>query len=74
MRGVVGPAGTPRDVVEYWENVFERMVKTPTWRKYLEENQVDDAFQKGANLARSADEFIAQRRGIFKEAGIQTYR
>lgn len=74
MRGMLGPPGTPRDVVEYWENVFERMVKTPTWRKYLEENQVDDAFQKGANLARSAEEFIAQRREIFKEAGIQTHR
>lgn len=74
MRGVVGPPGIPRDVVEYWENVLERMVKTDTWRKYLEENQVDDGFQKGARLARSAEEFIAQRREIFKEAGIQTYR
>src|SRR5688572_8222245 len=52
MRGVVGPPGMPRDAVEYWENVFERMVKTATWRKYLEENQVDDGFQKGAGLAR----------------------
>jgi putative tricarboxylic transport membrane protein len=74
MRGIVGPPGISRDVVEYWENVFERMVKTPSWRKYLEENQVEDGFQKGAALTRSAEEFIAQRREIFKEAGIQTYR
>lgn len=59
---------------EYWENLFERLSKTDTWRKYLEENQVEDGFQKGADLARSAEEFIAQRREIFKEAGIPMYR
>ena len=74
MRGVIAPPGIPREAVEYWEKVFERMVKTDTWRRYLEENQVEDGFQKGAPLARSAEEFIAQRREIFKEAGIQTYR
>jgi len=74
MRGVVGPPGIPREVAEYWENVFERMVKTDAWRKYLDENQVEDGFQRSAELAQSAVEFIAQRRQIFKEAGIQTYR
>ena len=74
MRGVVGPPGIPREVVEYWESVFERMVKTDAWRKYLEENQVEDGFQKSAELVQSAMDFIAQRRQIFKEAGIQTYR
>jgi len=74
MRGVIAPPGVPREVVEYWEGVFERMVKTPTWRKYLEENQVEDGYQRAAALAASAEEFIAQRREIFKEAGIQTYR
>ncbi len=74
MRGVAGPPGMPREAAEYWENVFERLVKTEAWRKYLEENQVEDGFQKGAELALSAVEFIAQRRQIFKEAGIRTYR
>ncbi len=74
MRGVAAPPGIPREAAEYWENLFERLVKSEAWRKYLEDNQVEDGFQKGAGLARSADEFIAQRREIFKEAGIQTYR
>jgi putative tricarboxylic transport membrane protein len=74
MRGVAAPPGVPREVVEYWENVFERLTKTKTWRKYLEENQIEDGFQRSAELAQSATKFIAQRREIFKEAGIQTYR
>ena len=28
------------------------MVKTPTWRKYLEEQQFEDGFQKSAELAK----------------------
>ena len=74
MRGVVAPPGIPGDAAEYWENVFERMVKTETWRKCLADNQVEDGFQKGADLAQSAQEFIAQRREIFREAGIPMYR
>lgn len=74
MRGIVAPPDVPRDVVEYWEQVFEKLSKTVTWRKYLEENQIEDGFQKSGELAQSAVAFIAQRREIFKLAGIQTYR
>jgi putative tricarboxylic transport membrane protein len=74
MRGIVAPPDIPREVVEYWENVFERLSKTETWRKYLEESQIEDGYQKSAQLAQSATAFIAQRREIFKLAGIQTFR
>ena len=74
MRGIVAPPDVPRDVVEDWENVLERLSRTATWRKYLEDNQIEDGFQKSAELEKSAVAFIAQRREIFKLAGIQTYR
>ena len=74
MRGIVAPPDVPKEVVEYWEGVFEKLAKTATWRKYLEENQIEDGFQKSAELVQSANAFIAQRREIFKLAGIQTYR
>ncbi len=74
MRGVVGPPAIPHEVVEYWENVLERMTRTNMWRQYLADNQIEDGFQKGAALSQAAAEFIAQRREIFKEAGIPTYR
>jgi putative tricarboxylic transport membrane protein len=74
MRGIVAPPDAPKEVVAYWESVFERLAATATWRKYLEESQIENGFQKSAELAKSAGEFIAQRREIFKLAGIQTYR
>ena len=74
FRGVVGPPGTGKDVVEFWEAAFERLVKTDAWRRYLEDNQNEDGFMKSAQLAAEAEKFIAQRRVIYKEAGIPMYR
>lgn len=74
VRGVVGPPGIPKEVVEYWENVFERLSKTQMWQRYLEDNQVEDGFEKSAQIAKTAEELLAQRRVIYKEAGIVMYR
>ena len=74
IRGVVGPPGIGKDVVEYWENVFERLAKTESWKRYLADNQTEDAYMKSEQLAKEAEDFIAQRRVIYKEAGITMYR
>jgi tripartite-type tricarboxylate transporter receptor subunit TctC len=74
LRGAVGPPGIGREVVEYWENVFERLTKSESWRRYLADNQLEDGFEKSAQLAKTAEELIAQRRIIYKEAGITMYR
>ena len=74
IRGAVGAPGIGKDVVEYYENLFERLSKTEAWRKYLADNSTEDAFMKSAELAKEAEEFLAQRRVIYKEAGITMYR
>ena len=74
IRGAVGAPGMAKDVVEYYENLFERLSKTEAWRRYLAENSTEDAFMKSAELAKEAEEFLAQRRVIYKEAGITMYR
>ena len=65
-----GPGGGVDVTTRFVNGVLEK----EAWRKYLADNQVEDGFQKGADLARSAQEFIAQRREIFREAGIPMYR
>jgi len=74
VRGVVMPSGVAPDVVAYYEDLFQRMVKTPTWRKYLEEQQFEDGFQKSAELAKFFDTFTDQMRVILKEAGTPVVR
>ncbi len=37
--------GVPEYAVKYWQTIFAKMVKTPTWRDMLEKYQWDDTFQ-----------------------------
>ena len=50
-RGLLGPPAMPREVVEYWEDFFSRLVQTASWKKYVEENQVQDVFLKSREAA-----------------------
>lgn len=74
IRGVVAPPGTARNVAAYWEEVCARMVKTEAWRRYLEENLFEDGFQRGDELTKSANEFVARMREMLKDAGLKVYR
>jgi len=50
------------------------MVKTETWRKYLEENMFEDGFQRGEELKKSSTEFAVRMREMLKDAGLKVYR
>jgi putative tricarboxylic transport membrane protein len=74
IRGVTGPAEMPAEAVSYWADFFARMVKTPNWRKYLEDQLFEDGFQRGAELARFMEQFPEQIRSILTEAGVKPAR
>jgi putative tricarboxylic transport membrane protein len=71
VRGVVAPPGLPKEVVAYWENLFQRFAQSPAWKKYLADNQFEDGYQNSADLAKFYDNFSKQLRQIFKEAGVK---
>jgi putative tricarboxylic transport membrane protein len=74
MRGVVAPPGISREAATYWESVFARMVKSPEWRKYLDDNQFEDGFLRGEDTLKSARDFAEQIRGMLRETGLKVYR
>lgn len=74
VRGVVAPPGLTRDAVAYWEGVFDHLVKTDAWRKYLSESQSEDGYVKGDQLLQLAEESLAARREVFKDVGIKLVR
>ena len=74
VRGVLAPPGISKEVVEYWEHFFVRLIKTPSWKKYVEENQVEDVFLKSAELAPFLEEQITVMRSVLKEAGVAVAR
>ena len=73
-RGIVAPPDTPREVVAFYEQLFEKTVKSPTWQKYLHENQFEDAFLKGEATGKFFDEYADLMRGILQGAGIKVVR
>jgi putative tricarboxylic transport membrane protein len=74
VRGVVAPPGIPADNVAYWEDVFRRLTRTASWRKFLADNQFEDGYQNSAELAKFYGEFTDRMRGILQEAGVKTVR
>ena len=74
VRGVVAPPGIPPENVAYWEDVFRRLTKTASWRKFLAENQFEDGYQNAAGLTKFYDQYTSEMRTILQEAGIKTVR
>ena len=74
VRGVVAPPGIPAENVAYWEDVFRRLTRTASWRKFLADNQFEDGYQNAAELAKFYGEFTDRMRGILQEAGVKTVR
>jgi putative tricarboxylic transport membrane protein len=73
-RGVLAPPGVPKDVVQYWEGIFDRFHKAASWKKYLEQNQFEDGYLKGPDLNKFFDELAKQMREVLKEAGAKVVR
>ena len=74
VRGVLAPPGISKDAARYWEDFFARLTRTASWKKYVEENQVEDVFLKGAELAPYLDEQIGLMRRVLREAGVAVAR
>ena len=73
-RGVVAPPAAAREVVQYWEGVFDAFAKTPTWKQYVEQNQFEDGYLKGPALSKFFDDLTIQMRDVLKEAGAKVVR
>jgi putative tricarboxylic transport membrane protein len=74
VRGILGPPEMPAGAARYWQDFFARLAKTASWRKYVEENQVEDVFLCGAEMAPFLDEQIDIMRGVLAKAGVAVAR
>ena len=74
VRGILAPPGMSPAAVKYWEDFFARLAATPSWRKYVEENHVEDVFVRGAEMPVFFDEQIEVMRRVLKAAGVDVAR
>jgi len=73
-RGILAPPGMRPEVVAYWEDFFERLTRSASWKKYVEENQVEDVFLKSGGLAPFLDEQTTLMRKVLQQAGVKVAR
>ena len=73
-RGILAPPGVSKQAVLYWEDLFARLVKTASWKRYLEENQVENVFARSAELAPFLDEQTQLMRTVLRQAGVEVAR
>jgi putative tricarboxylic transport membrane protein len=74
MRGFVGPPYMPPNAVKFYENLCEKVAKSPTWQRYLADNQFEDAFARSADASKQLDAYTDRLRGILKAAGMKVIR
>ncbi len=74
IRGVVAPPQMPADAVAYWEGRFAKLRETPSWKKYIHDNQLEESFLPGDEMKKSIAAIERQLREQFMQAGIKVVR
>ncbi len=54
-RGLFAPAGTPREVVAFWDDRLGKLMKTEVWKKVLEQYGWADAFADSATFRKELE-------------------
>ena len=73
-RGILAPPAAPKEVVQYYEGVFDRFAKTASWKQYVEQNQFEDGYLKGPQPDKFFDDLTVLMRNVLKEAGANVVR
>lgn len=74
IRALVAPPGIPKDVIAYWQDLFDKLHNTASWQKYVADNQLEEGFLTGPDLAKSIDKIENELRVQFQQSGIKTVR
>lgn len=51
-RGVLAPPGLPQGVVQYWEGLLHRLMATESWKKYIRDEGLEDAYLDSRGLVK----------------------
>lgn len=74
IRAVVAPPDFPKEALAYWEDLFSKLQQTPSWKKYVEDNQLEDSYGNAAELAKSIEQIEKHMRTQFQLAGMKLVR
>ena len=69
LRGIFMPAGVPKEAVDYYVQLFQKVRATPEWKEFMERGAFNQTFLSGKEyadwIAKAEQEHVA----LMKEAG-----
>lgn len=69
-RGVMAPKDMPKEAVAYYQDLFVRMMETPTWKQSRDQLGWIDAYQDGETFGKFLDEQLTQFRTVLGDMGL----
>lgn len=69
-RGFMGPKGMKPGEIAYWDATFEKLAKSPDWRKETEKQFWNPAYLLSAAFAKQLDAEVDQTRAILSDLGL----
>ena len=62
-RGMATPKGTPDEAAKYWEGIIAKVVATPAFKKYIDENIASVSAIPGAAF----EKFLADQEKLYRD-------
>ncbi|RWR03045.1 hypothetical protein ED28_04400 [[Pantoea] beijingensis] len=59
FRGIAAPPGISPEAVAWYQNIFSKLVKTPEWQKYMEEEGSKTQYVTGDELKQKMSEYTS---------------
>jgi len=74
IRAVVAPPQQPAEASAYYEKLFAKLKDTPSWKKYIHDNQLEEGFSTGPELKKTIGQIEKELREVYTQAGIKVVR
>ena len=74
IRAVVAPPEMPKEALAYYEDLFLKLSRTASWKKYVEDYQLEDSYSTGTELGKSISQIEKDMRTQFQLAGMKLVR
>jgi putative tricarboxylic transport membrane protein len=69
LRGIFMPAGVPKEAVDFYINLFQKVRETPDWKEYMERGALNQTFMTGKEYVAWVEKAEALHRTLMKDAG-----
>lgn len=74
IRAVMAPPQLPKEALAFYEDLFSKLSKSESWKKYVKDYQLEDVYGNGAELNKSIKSIESDLREQYLLAGVKVVR